>query len=172
MAPAHASRQSAGSAISLTWNSSNANSCVASGGTPGDGWMGTLSTSGAMTVTETSVGTVTYSITCAGAPPAATASTSVVIKTAAAPPAATSTSHGGGGAVGDLFLLILGVPFLVSLGRAARYRRHESASQRIQILIEFSILEWVMPRFRSNDVTSKPKNQCLPHERLLGEMSF
>ena len=113
--------QSAGSAISLTWNSSNANSCVASGGSAGDGWTGTLSTSGTMTVTETSVGTVTYSITCAGAPPAAAASTSVVIKTAAAPPPATSTSSGGGGgSVGDLLLLILGVPFLVSLGRAAR----------------------------------------------------
>ena len=114
--------QSAGSAISLTWNSSNADSCVASGGSAGDGWTGALSTSGSMTVTETSVGTVTYSITCAGAPPAATASTSVVIKTAAAPPpAATGTSHGGG-AVDTLFLLILGVPFLVSLGRAAGNR--------------------------------------------------
>lgn len=74
-----------------------------------------------MTVTETSVGTVTYSITCAGAPPAATASTSVVMKTAAAPPPAGGTSHGGG-ALDALFLLILGVPFMVSLGRAARNR--------------------------------------------------
>lgn len=111
--------QSAGSAISLTWNSSNADSCVASGGSPGDGWTGTLSTSGSMTVTETSVGTVTYSITCAGAPPAATASTSVVIKTASAPPAATGTSHGGG-AVDALLLLILGVPVVVSLRRSVK----------------------------------------------------
>jgi hypothetical protein len=111
--------QSAGSAISLTWNSSNADSCVASGGSAGDGWTGTLSTSGSMTVTETGVGTVTYSITCAGAPPAATASTSVVIKTAAAPPpAATGTSHGGG-AVDVLLLLILGVPVVVSLRRSS-----------------------------------------------------
>lgn len=119
--------QSAGSAISLTWNSSNADSCVASGGSAGDGWTGTLSSSGSMTVTETSVGTVTYSITCAGAPPAATASTSVVIKTAANPPPAASSSSHGGGAVDALFLLILGVPFLVSLGRGgAGNRRRES----------------------------------------------
>jgi hypothetical protein len=77
-------------------------------------------------VTETSVGTVTYSITCAGAPPAATASTSVVIKTAANPPPAASSSSHGGGAVDALFLLILGAPFLVSLGRAAGNRRRES----------------------------------------------
>jgi len=116
----NAATQSTGSAISLTWNSSNADSCIASGGSSGDGWAGTLATSGSMTVTESSVGTVTYSITCAGAPPAASASTSVVIKTAAAPAppaAAGSSSHGGGGALDALFLLMLGVPFLVSLGR-------------------------------------------------------
>jgi hypothetical protein len=103
--------------------------CVASGGSAGDDWTGTLSTSGATTVTETGVGTVTYSITCAGVPPAVTPSTSVIIKTAAAPPAATSTTHGGGGAVDDLFLLIIGVPFLVSLGRARRSRRSRHSIQ-------------------------------------------
>jgi hypothetical protein len=113
------STQSTGSAISLTWSSTNANSCVASGGNSSDGWTGTLSTSGSMTVTETNVGTVTYSITCAGAPPAATASTSVVIKAAAAPPPADSGSHGGG-AVDALLLLILGVPVVVSLCRSGR----------------------------------------------------
>jgi hypothetical protein len=119
--------QSVGSATSLTWNSSNADTCVASGGSAGDGWTGILAISGSMTVTETSAGTVTYSITCAGAPPAATASTTVVIKSAAAPPAASSSSHGGGGLIDALFLLILGVPFGVSLSRAIRNRRYEPA---------------------------------------------
>jgi hypothetical protein len=113
------STQSAGSAISLTWTSTNADSCVASGGSSGDGWTGTLAASGSMTVTESNVGTVTYSITCAGAPPAATASTSVVIKTAAAPAPAASASHGGG-ALDEWLLLILGVPVVVSLCRSVR----------------------------------------------------
>jgi hypothetical protein len=69
-------------------------------------------------VTETSAGTVTYLITCSGAPPAATASMSVVIKAAAGPPASGS-SHGGG-ALDPLLLLILGVPVVVSLSRAVR----------------------------------------------------
>lgn len=108
------STDTAGQSISLTWSSKNANACSATGGDPGDGWTGSLALSGSMTVNETSAGTVTYSITCTGAPPAATASTSVVIVTAAA----TGSSHGGGGSLDPLFLLLLGVPVGVSLARA------------------------------------------------------
>jgi hypothetical protein len=111
------STQTAGQSISLVWSSKNANSCSATGGSPGDGWTGSLAPSGSMTVTDTSAGTFTYSITCAGAPPAATASTLVVITTAAAPPPATTSSHGGGSL--DLsLLLLLGVLVGVSLARA------------------------------------------------------
>jgi hypothetical protein len=90
---------------------------MATGGNPGDGWTGALAPSGSMTVTETSAGTVSYSITCAGAPPAATAHTSVVIVTAAA--AATGSSHGGG-SIDPLLLLFLGVLVGVSLARDRR----------------------------------------------------
>ena len=109
------STETVGQSISLVWSSKNSDSCSASGGNPGDGWTGSLAPSGSMTVTETSGGTVTYSITCAGAPPAATASTSVVMVTAAPPPASTS-SHGGG-SLDPLLLLLLGVLVGVSLAR-------------------------------------------------------
>jgi hypothetical protein len=112
------STETMGQSISLVWSSKNSNSCSATGGNAGDGWTGALAPSGSMTVTETSAGTVTYSITCAGAPPAATASTTVVIVTAAAPPPVTASSHGGGGSLDPLFLLLLGVPVGVSLARA------------------------------------------------------
>ena len=92
------STETPGQSVSLKWSSKNADSCSATGGNPGDGWTGSLAASGTMTVTETSSGTVAYSITCAGAPPAATASTSVVFVTAAAPPPAGGSSHGGGSA--------------------------------------------------------------------------
>ncbi|HEY8053256.1 MAG TPA: hypothetical protein VIE42_10695, partial [Steroidobacteraceae bacterium] len=72
---ASASTLTAGQSVTLTWSSKNADSCVASGGNSGDGWNGTLAPSGSMSVTEANPGTVNYSISCAGAPPAATAST-------------------------------------------------------------------------------------------------
>jgi hypothetical protein len=100
---ATASMQAVGQSFSLTWNSTYANACSASGGDAGDGWSGSLSTSGSMTVKEATAGTVTYSITCSGAPPAATALAAVVIS--ATSTAASTSSHGGGGAM-DLFLLL------------------------------------------------------------------
>jgi hypothetical protein len=115
------STETPGQSVSLKWSSKNADSCSATGGNPGDGWTGPLAASGTMTVTETSSGTVTYSITCAGAPPAATASTSVVFVTAAAPPPAGGSSHGGG-SLDVWLLLLLGVPVGVSLMRVRSVR--------------------------------------------------
>jgi lysyl endopeptidase len=108
------STETAGQSLSLVWSSKNADSCSATGGSPGDGWTGSLTPSGSMTVTETSAGTVTYSITCAGAPPAATARASVIIVTAAA--AAAGSSHGGG-SIDPLLLSLLSVLVGVSLAR-------------------------------------------------------
>jgi hypothetical protein len=108
------STETAGQSVSLTWSSKNADACSATGGNPGDGWTGSLAPSGSMAVTETSAGTVTYSVTCAGAPPAATASTSVIIVTAVAPPPATGSSHGGG-SLDPFFLLLLSALVGVSL---------------------------------------------------------
>ena len=54
-----------GSQVQLRWSAQNALQCSASGGISGDGWAGTLpSTSGNQFVTETSVGLVTYTVTC------------------------------------------------------------------------------------------------------------
>jgi lysyl endopeptidase len=116
------STETLGQSVSLEWSSKNADSCSATGGNPGDGWTGSIAPSGSMTVTEKSAGTVTYSITCAGAPPAATASTSVIIVTAAA--AASGSSHGGG-SLDPLLLLLLSALVGVSL---ARDRPHPSSS--------------------------------------------
>jgi hypothetical protein len=98
---ASAATQTEGQSVSLTWSSANTDSCTASGGQAGDGWSGTLATSGSMSVTETSAGTVTYSVTCTGAPPAASATTTVVIKGSSN----STSSHGGGGAI-DLLLML------------------------------------------------------------------
>jgi lysyl endopeptidase len=116
MLSASASTLTADQSFTLTWSSKNADSCVASGGDAGDGWNGTLAPSGSMSVTESSPGSVTYSISCAGAPPAATASATVVIKSAQSV-TVTGSSHGGGGAIDLVLLLGLGIPLVVRLTR-------------------------------------------------------
>jgi hypothetical protein len=58
--------QTVAKTVKLTWSSTNANSCAASGGKPGDGWTGgNLASSGTLTVTESAPGPVTYTISCA-----------------------------------------------------------------------------------------------------------
>jgi hypothetical protein len=47
----------------LTWSSS-VEPCVATGGSPGDGWAGTAAAEGSRTVTENVAGTYTYVMTC------------------------------------------------------------------------------------------------------------
>lgn len=62
---ASAATAAAGTSVTLTWGSANANSCAATGGTAGDGWTGSsLATSGSLPVKETVGGTYTYTITC------------------------------------------------------------------------------------------------------------
>jgi hypothetical protein len=51
-----------GSSATLSWSSSNASSCSASGA-----WTGTEPTSGTLSITGASVGSFTYTLTCAGA---------------------------------------------------------------------------------------------------------
>ena len=113
------STETVGTGVSLVWSSKNAAACTASGGSTGDGWTGSLAVSGSMTVTEQSAGTVTYSITCTGAPPAATASASVSIVTATAPAPASTSSHGGG-AIDSWSLMGLGGLVGASLVRRRR----------------------------------------------------
>ena len=65
--------QVAGRTVSLSWNAQHASQCTALGGGNGDGWSGTLPLSGSMSITEPAAGNFTYTLTCAGAPPADTA---------------------------------------------------------------------------------------------------
>jgi hypothetical protein len=53
----------AGVSDTFVWQSNQA-SCAASGGTPGDGWAGSLSGSGQLHVTETQPGTYSYTLNC------------------------------------------------------------------------------------------------------------
>lgn len=59
----------AGQSTSLSWTTSNASSCTASGGTGSDGWTGTVATSNAGISTGAigAAGAYTYILTCAGA---------------------------------------------------------------------------------------------------------
>jgi hypothetical protein len=104
---ASASTESAGHGVSLSWSAKNSDGCSASGGTAGDGWSGNLASSGSKSITESSTGSVTYSITCTGAPPAAEASTVVVITSASSGGGGTSSSSSGGGGALDFTLLFL-----------------------------------------------------------------
>ena len=61
----------------LVWSAAEANSCTASGGRSGDGWAGTLPTSGQRVVTEAVTGTVSYGITCYNGANSGSATTAV-----------------------------------------------------------------------------------------------
>lgn len=69
-----------GAATSLTWSSTNASSCAASGG-----WSGAEATSGTASETPTAAGTATYTLTCTGAGGSANASAAVTVAAPAAP---------------------------------------------------------------------------------------
>jgi hypothetical protein len=80
-----------GGAAELTWTSSGATSCTATGGTGSDGWtgsVGTLST-GTSTGAITTAGSYTYTLTCAGPGGTGPSSSVIVNVTSAPPPAAT-----------------------------------------------------------------------------------
>lgn len=67
-----------GQPVTLTWVSSNATSCTATGG-----WSGSLATSGTQRVTPTAAGAATYSISCSGSGGSASASSTVTATTPA-----------------------------------------------------------------------------------------
>jgi len=86
-----------GGTTSLTWTSTNATSCTASGA-----WIGSQNTSGTATETPVSTGTSTYTLTCTGAGGSANASAPVTVN---APPAPT--------------ILVSVSPSTISLGSSA-----------------------------------------------------
>jgi len=86
-----------GGSATLTWSSTNATSCTASGA-----WSGTQASSGTTSVAPTAAGVYTYTLICTGAGGSGSASTSV---TAAAPSPGTSSA---------LALISRGVPIVAS----------------------------------------------------------
>ena len=68
--------------FTLTWSSTNATACTASGA-----WSDSIGTSGTKTFSESSAGSKTYTITCTGAGGSASDSTTVVVTDPAAPTA-------------------------------------------------------------------------------------
>jgi hypothetical protein len=97
---------SAGESVTLTWSSTNATSCTASGGGANDGWPGTKATSGSQSVVEPNALSVpsislVFEITCTSNVSGLTAqATSTVEVTMTA-----SESGGGGGGAFDIVLL-------------------------------------------------------------------
>lgn len=63
-----------GQPTTLTWTSSNATSCTASSNGAGDGWTGTKATNGTASISESTVGLITYTLTCSSGPQSAKAS--------------------------------------------------------------------------------------------------
>jgi hypothetical protein len=102
---ASAANQLVGSPITLNWTSQNASACMASGGASGDGWIGNLSLSGTMSITESAAGSFSYGIVCTGAPPAASAKAAVDF----ANPGVTVHGSGGGGALDPWSVFLLGL---------------------------------------------------------------
>jgi hypothetical protein len=96
--------------VSLTWTSSNAATCVASGGQPGDGWAGAKSLTGTTMVTPNAAGTIDYTMDCSSGPQSIRTTAQVM---ATNPP----NSAGGGGALGTVSLLSLLTIFGLRLRR-------------------------------------------------------
>jgi hypothetical protein len=96
-----------GQSVQLTWSSTAATACAASGA-----WSGTKSTSGSESVGPLSA-TGTYTLTCSGPGGSATAATTITVT-----PASSGGGGGGGGAI-DLFALGL-LGGLAALRRARR----------------------------------------------------
>jgi hypothetical protein len=97
-----------GGSLTLSWSSTGAMSCTASGGGANGGpWSGSLDTSGTVTQIPTTTGTFTYTLVCSGN--GVTTAPQQVTVTVTAPGSGGSSSGGGGGAIGVLELALLGV---------------------------------------------------------------
>jgi hypothetical protein len=92
-----------GESVTLTWSAPGAQSCTASGGLSGDGWAGTVSGSGSVTLTEQTGGSVTYSLSCTGA--GIRGSTSLTVTWQLIPGSVTLTGSGPTASAGRQVLL-------------------------------------------------------------------
>ena len=83
-----------GHPVTLTWTSQQAATCTASGGNPGDGWIGAMPTdNGSAIVTETATGNVAYTLTCQNGSFSGATHTTIVWETAPAVTLTSSTSQ-------------------------------------------------------------------------------
>jgi len=99
----------AGQSFTVTWSSTDANSCIASGGgASGSPWSGALATSGSHTETATTVGSFTYTVECTGAnQQTAQANFSVTVNAASSTGSSKAGGGGGGGGTLDAWLLTI-----------------------------------------------------------------
>src|ERR1700722_5531839 len=99
-----------GQSVVVTWSSTNATACAASGA-----WSGTQATAGSVNETPSVTGTATYTLVCTGAvSPAATSSAMVIVQAPAGTPTQTYLSgRAGGGSLG--WSSLVGLALLVAL---------------------------------------------------------
>jgi uncharacterized repeat protein (TIGR03803 family) len=99
-----------GQSVVVTWSSTNATACAASGA-----WSGTQATAGSVNETPSVTGTATYTLVCSGAvSPAATSSAMVIVQAPAGTPTQTNLSgRAGGGGLG--WSSLVGLALLVAL---------------------------------------------------------
>jgi PKD repeat protein len=96
----------AGGSATLTWSSTNATACTASGS-----WSGTEATSGTQSVTPADVGSYTYTLTCTGNGGSAAASAVLSANLVTV----TVTAKSGGGSFGGYLCLCLGLLVMLRL---------------------------------------------------------
>jgi CubicO group peptidase (beta-lactamase class C family) len=113
---------SSGGSTTLSWASSNATACTASGGSAS--WPGARPTSGTVSVGPLTA-TTTFSLVCTGAG-GASAPSSVQVTVAAVPPP--SGGGGGGGGGGAVDVLLLGGLLAFGARAALRRGRHEAGT--------------------------------------------
>jgi hypothetical protein len=112
-----------GTPFTVSWQTSGATSCSASGGgADGTSWSGSVTLpSGQTTVTPTVAGSFTYTLLCVGQTPSDTMTVQATVKvTTPSPPSGGSGSSGGGGAFD---WLTLGMLALAKALRTYRCRR-------------------------------------------------
>lgn len=100
-----------GSSATLTWSSTDASSCTASGA-----WTGAQSVNGTLVVTPNTAGSLSYALDCTGAGGTANGTATLTVTA----PASGGGGGGGGGAVDIWTLLTLA---LMGITRAAFHRR-------------------------------------------------
>jgi hypothetical protein len=104
-----------GQSATLTWSSTNATSCTASGA-----WTGTQATSGSVVVTPTAAGPSTYMLACSGSASASATSAVNLMVTAQVASVTVLSGKAGGGGLGLWSLLGLGLLVASRLRRAWR----------------------------------------------------